>query len=81
MEQILLTYGFLNETVSAIMMLYKNIKAIARSSNGDTEYIDSYIDIVIEVLQGDILASILFIICLDYVLSLSVDLMKEKVLN
>ena len=42
--------------------------------NGDT---DSF-DIVAGVLQGDSLAPYLFIICLDYVLQTSLDLMKEK---
>ena len=37
-----------------------------------------YFDIVAGVLQGDTLASYLFIICLDYVLRTSIDLMKEN---
>ena len=36
-EQILLAYGFLNETVSAIMMLYKNTKSVVCSSEGDID--------------------------------------------
>ena len=35
MEQILLTYDFLKETVAAIMMLYKNTKVKVRSPNWD----------------------------------------------
>ena len=35
-------------------------------------------DIVAGVLQGDTLAPYLFIICLDYVLRTSIDLMKEN---
>ena len=60
MEQILLAYGFHKETVTTIMMLYKNMKAMVYSPNGDT----NFFDIVIEILQGDILASYLFILCL-----------------
>ena len=37
-----------------------------------------YFDIVTGVLQGDILAPYLFIICLDYVLKTSIDLVKEN---
>ena len=37
-----------------------------------------YFDIVTGVLQGDTLAPYLFIICLDYVLRMSMDLIKEK---
>ena len=66
MEQILLTYGLPNETVAAMMMLYRNTK------DGDTDYFD----IVAGVLQGDTLALYLFIICLDYVLRTSIDKIK-----
>ena len=54
------------------MMLYKNTKVEVRSTNGDTDYFD----IVAGVLQRDTLAPYLFIICLDYVLRTSIDLMK-----
>ena len=74
MEQILLTYGFPKETVAAIMMLYKNMKVKVCSPDGDTDFFDT----VAGVLQGDILAPYLFIICLDYVLWMSIDLMKEN---
>ena len=37
-----------------------------------------YFDIVAGVLQGDTLAPYLFIICQDYVLRTSIDLMKEN---
>ena len=36
-----------------------------------------FFDIVVGVLQGYTLAPYLFIICLDYVLKMSIDLMKE----
>ena len=73
-EQILLTYGLTKETATAIMILYENTKVKVRSSNGDTDYFD----IVTGVLQGDTWAPYLFIICLDYVLRTSIDLMKEN---
>ena len=56
------------------MMLYKNTKAKVRSLDGDTDYFD----IVTGVLQGDTLAPYLLIICQDYVLKKSIDLMKKK---
>ena len=56
------------------MMLYKNTKVKARSSDGDTDYFD----IVAGVLQGDTLAPYLFIICLDLMIRTSIDLMKEN---
>ena len=67
-------YGFPKETVAAIMMLCKKTKVKVRSSDGDTDFFD----IVIGVLQGDTLAPYLFIICLDYMLQTSIDLMKEN---
>ena len=44
------------------------------SPDGDTDFFD----IVAGVLQGDILVPYLFIICLDYMLWMLVDLMKEN---
>ena len=38
--QIFLSYGLRKETVIALMMLYKNSKAIVRSSYGDTKFFD-----------------------------------------
>ena len=64
MEQILLAYGPPKETVTAIMILYRNTKVKVRSPDGDTDYFD----IVAGVLQGDTLAPYLFIVCLDYVI-------------
>ena len=69
MEQILLTYEFLIETIAVIMMLYKNTEVKVRSPDEDTDYFDT----VASVLQGDISASYLFIICLDYVFRTSID--------
>ena len=38
----------------------------------------NFFDIVPGVLQGDTLAPYLFIICVDYILRKSIDLMKKK---
>ena len=56
------------------MMLYRNTKVKVRPTEGDTDYFD----IVAGLLQGDTLASYLFIICLDYVLRTSVDKIKDS---
>ena len=56
------------------MILYKNTKVKFRSPDGDTDYFDS----VAGVLQGDILATYLFIIYQDCVLRTSIDLMKDN---
>ena len=59
----LLEYCIPNET-KAIMVMYKNTQAFVRSPDGDTEFFN----IIAGVLQGDALATYLFIIVLDYVL-------------
>ena len=74
MEQILLAYGLPEETVAAIMILYRNTKVKVRSPDGDTDYFD----IVAGVLQGDTLAPYLFILCLDYVLRTSINNIREN---
>ena len=65
-----LTYNLSKETVTAKM----NTKAIIHSLDGDT----NFFDIVAGVLHGDTLAPYLFLICLDYVLQTSIDLIKEN---
>ena len=74
MEQMLLAYGLPKETVAATMMLYKNTKVKVRSSDGDIDYFD----IVAGVLQRDTLGPYLLIICQDYVLTMSIDIMKDN---
>ena len=74
MEQILLAYNLPKETVAAIMMLHKNTKLNVPFPDGDKDYFD----IVAGVLQGDTLAPYLFIICLDYMLTASIDKIKEN---
>ena len=73
-EQILLAYGFPKDTVTAIMMLYKNTKAVVCSPNGKTDFFD----IVAGVRQRDTLAPNKFIISLDYILQTSINLIKEN---
>ena len=58
-------------------MLYKNMKVKVCSPNWDSDFFD----IVVGVLQGVILAPYLFVICLDYILWMSIDLMKENCLT
>ena len=55
-------------------MRYKNTKATVRSSDGDPNFFDT----MTVVLQGDCFAPYMFIICLDYVLRTTIDLMKEN---
>ena len=73
MEQIHLACGLSKENVTAIMRCHRSTKIKVPSPDGDTDFFD----IVAGVLQGDILAPYLFIICLDYVLQTSIDPIKE----
>ena len=74
MEQIIFAYGLPKETVAVIILLYRNTKVKVRSPDGDA----NFFDIVAGVLQGDILVPHLLIICLDYLLRTSLDLIKEN---
>ena len=74
MEEILQAYGLPKETITAIMIFYRNTKVKVRSPDGDTEYFD----IVTGVLQGNTLAPYHFIICLDYALRTSIDKIREN---
>ena len=58
MEKILLAHGLSKETVTSIMMLYRNTKAKVHSLDGNTDFFDS----VSGVLHGDTLGLYLFII-------------------
>ena len=60
--------------VTAIMILYKNTEIKIRSPDGDIDFFD----IVVGVLHRDTLDPYLFIICLDYALRMSIDLIKEN---
>ena len=59
-EQILQAYGISKETIPTIMMLYKYIKAMVHSPNGDTNFFVC----TAGFLQRDTLAPFPFIICL-----------------
>ena len=74
MEQKLLANSLPKETVATIMMLYKNTKVKVRFPDGDTDYFN----ILTGVLQGDTLAPYSFIICLDYIVTTSIDKMKDN---
>ena len=74
MEQILIAYGLLQETVTTTMMLYCNKKVMVHSPNGYSDFFD----IVAGVIQGDTLAPYLFILCLNYIIRKSIDLIKEN---
>ena len=74
MFEILELYGLPTEIINAIKVLYTNTTAQVLIPDGVTDLFD----IVAGVLQGDTLAPFLFIIVLDYVLRISVDLHYEK---
>ena len=75
MVQILLADGLPKVTVAAIMMQYKNTKVKVRSPD---YFVTDYFVIVAGVLQGDTLSPYVFVIYLDYMLRMSIDLMKEN---
>ena len=64
MAKTLNAYSILDEIISAIIIAYQHTKYIVITDDFDTYFIK----ISGGVLQGEILASFLFIICLDYVL-------------
>ena len=70
MKLILLAYSLPKETVTAIMMLFKKMKAMVHSPASNI----NFFNIVARVLQGDMLALYLFIICLKT----QIDLIKEN---
>ena len=81
MAQILQAYGLPKDT--AIMMLYKNMKAMVCSPDGNT----NFFDIVAGILRAFIfpftfilytLVLYLFIICQNYILWITIDLKKKK---
>ena len=55
-------------------MLYKNTKAMVHLPDSDTDFWD----IVAKVLKGDTLTSYMFIICQDYIVQMSIDLIKAN---
>ena len=73
MEQIQQVYGLPKETAIAIIMLYRNTKPKVRSLDRNTDF-----HVIAGILQEDTLTPYLFIICQDYVLRTSRDLIKEN---
>ena len=67
-------YGYLKETITAIIILYKDMKSIVRSPNSNTDYFD----IVVGILQWDRLVPFLFIIYLHYLLRTSTEIMDKN---
>ena len=68
---------FLNFFKAFDSIHWGKIEQILLALNGDTDFFN----IVTGVLQGDILAPYLFVICLNYVLWISIDLIKENSLT
>ena len=58
MEQIQFEYGVPKEIITAAMMIYKNMKTMVCSPDGDTDFFE----IIAEVLQEETLAPYLFIL-------------------
>ena len=58
----------------AVMMFYKNTKAVVHSLDCGADFFD----IIVGFLQEDTLVPYLFIICLDYVVQPSIYLKKKK---
>ena len=75
MAEILKAYGIPEKIIHAIMIAYKGTKSFVRSDDGDTEFIT----ITGGMLQGDTLVPFFFIICLDYILKMSLD--RDNVLG
>ena len=65
---------FQKETVTEIMVFYKDTKVMVCSPVGDTDYFDIFTG----VFQGDTLATFLFIICLDNVQRTNVNRSNER---
>ena len=74
MFEILELYGIPKPVLDAIRLLYTNNTSTVLSPDGETPPID----IKAGILQGDTLAPFLFIVVVDYVLHMSLDLSKEK---
>lgn len=74
MYEILSLYGIPDHTVKAIRSLYMNTKASVITPDGETDFFN----IKAGVLEGDMIAPFLFIILLDYIQRLSLDMHNEK---
>ncbi|XP_068711831.1 uncharacterized protein [Montipora foliosa] len=67
--QILEAYGIPSAVVAAIRIMYENTSAVVLTPEGET---DQFV-IATGVLQGDLLAPFLFIICLDFALRTAIS--------
>ena len=74
-DSILLAYSLPKETVTTIKILYKSTTIMILYDN------TNFFVIVTGLLQRDTLALYMFIICLDYILWTSINLIKENVLK
>ena len=74
MMRILKAYGIPPNLLQAIEKMYSNARARIVTPDGETDLFE----ITAGVLQGDTLASFLFIIVLDYVLRNAIDGNKEE---
>ena len=70
---ILQVYNLAKEIVTALMIVYKNMKAIVHSPDN----VIDFFDIVTGVFKRDNLSWYIFIICLNYVLPTSIVQMKK----
>ena len=69
LPDILASYGIPKTTIKAIMSLYINTKAKVLTPEGDTlEFLTN-----LGVLQGDVLAPLIFVIVLDFILRLAIS--------
>ena len=64
MFKILAAYGILETIISAITLIYEDLKAWVLSPDGESNWFQLYAGL----LQGDTLATYLFVIVLDYAL-------------
>ena len=73
MEQIILAYSLPKETVTITMMLYKIMKAMVHSYDGNA----GFFNIVMGVLQENTQMPYMFVICLNYVIQMLINLIKK----
>ena len=74
MFKILKVYGIPDRLVSAVRLIYDNLKAKVSSPDGETDYFKIYAG----VMQGDTLAPFLFVIVLDYALRKAIQSREEQ---
>ena len=74
MDQIVLVYILPKETVNAVLMPYKNTKAMVWWADSDPDIFD----IVSRVLERDTSVLIMLMLSLNYELLTSIDSIKEK---